>query len=215
GFSLVRVPMERGWFGPGARVVLAAIVAAVLVGAGEWTRKREIKTGPVGLPKAHIPSILTAAGTAIAYADVYAAYALYNFIGPGVAFVLLGLVALGTLAAALLHGPGLAALGLIGAFVMPLIVSTDTPSYLALYLYLAVVTAAAFALARVRLWRWLAVSAVVAGVLWTLPGIGELDSLPEHVFHVAAGFVLSALLIVSGFLFGPPSKRGEIDLVSS
>ncbi|HLO21871.1 MAG TPA: DUF2339 domain-containing protein, partial [Methyloceanibacter sp.] len=125
------------------------------------------------------------------------------------------LVALGTLAAALLHGPALAGLGLIGAFVTPLIVSTETPNYLALYLYLAVVTAAAFALARTRLWRWLAVSAVIASVLWTLPGIGELESLPEHVFHVAIGYVLSALLIVSGFLFGPPSARGEIDFVSS
>ena len=215
GFFLVRQAIEQGWFGPGARVLLGAIVALVLIGAGEWTRRREIKTGLGGLPKAHIPSVLTAAGTAIAYADVYAAYALYHFIGPGPAFILLGVVAIGTLAVALLHGPALAGLGLIGAFVTPLIVSTETPNYLALYLYLAVVTAAAFALARARLWRWLAVSAVVASVLWTLPGIGELDSLPEHVFHVATGFVLSALLIVSGFLFGPPSARGEIDLVSS
>ena len=215
GFFLVRQAIEQGWFGPGARVLLGAIVALVLIGAGEWTRRREIKTGLAGLPKAHIPSVLTAAGTAIAYADVYAAYALYHFIGPGTAFILLGVVALGTLAVALLHGPALAGLGLIGAFVTPLIVSTETPNYLALYLYLAVVTAAAFALARARLWRWLAIAAMVASVLWTLPGIGELDSLPEHVFHVAVGFVLSALLIVSGFLFGPPAARGEIDLVSS
>ena len=53
----------------------------------------------MGLSKADIPSVLTAAGTAIAYADAYAAYALYGFIGPAVAFVLLGIVALGTLAA--------------------------------------------------------------------------------------------------------------------
>ena len=77
------------------------------------------------------------------------------------------------------------------------------------------VTAAAFALARARLWRWLAISAVVASVLWTLPGLGDLESLPEHVFHVAIGFVLSAALIVSGFLFGPDSARGDIDGVSS
>jgi uncharacterized membrane protein len=215
GFFLVRQAIEQGWFGPGARVLLGAIVALVLIGAGEWTRRREITTGLAGLPKAHIPSVLTAAGTAIAYADVYAAYALYHFIGPGLAFILLGLVALGTLAAALLHGPALAGLGVLGAFATPLIVSTESPNYLALYLYLAVVTAAAFLLARTRLWRWLAIATVVAGVLWTLPGIGELGSLPEHVFHVAIGFTLSAALIVSGFLFGPPSARGQIDLVSS
>ena len=72
---------------------------------------------------AHIPSILTAAGTTVAYATIYAAYALYDFLVPGTAFVLLGIVALATLAAALLHGPALAALGQVGAFVAPLLVA--------------------------------------------------------------------------------------------
>ena len=215
GFFLVRYSIEQGWFGPGARVALGAILALTLIGAGEWTRRREILTGIAGLPKAHIPSVLTAAGTMIAYADIYAAYALYGFIGPVAALLLLGIVALGTLAAALLHGPALAGLGLIGAFLTPLIVATETPSYWALYLYLAVVTAAAFALARVKLWRWLAISAVAASVLWALPGIGEVHAVAPHAFHLAAGFTMAALLIVSGLLFGPDAAVGEIDLVSS
>ena len=215
GFFLVRQAIEQGWFGPGARVLLAGAVALALIGAGEWMRRRELQTGLAGLPKAHIPSVLTAAGTAIAYADVYAAYALYGFIGPTAAFLLLGVVALGTLAAALPHGPALAGLGLVGAFITPLIVSTEQPNYWALYLYLAVVTAAAFALARARLWRWLAVTAVIASVLWTLPGLDDLQALTPHVVHVAIGFTLAALLIISGLLFGPDSARGEIDPVSS
>ena len=93
---------------------------------GAPTRDR---AGLAAIPKAHIPSVLTAAGTAIAFADVYAAYALYGFIGPTLAFLLLGVVALGTLAAAMLHGPALAGLGLIGAFITPLIVSTEQPNY--------------------------------------------------------------------------------------
>jgi uncharacterized membrane protein len=215
GFFLVRYSIEQGWFGPGARVVLAGIVALALIAAGEWARRRDIRTGPMGLAKADIPSVLTAAGTAIAYADAYAAYALYGFIGPSAAFILLGLVALGTLAASLVHGPALAGLGVIGAFLTPLIVSTEQPNYWALYLYLAVVTAAAFGLARARLWRWLAIAAVAASVLWTLPGIGDLQALAPHAFHVAAGVVLAVLLIVSGLLFGPDAEPGEIDLVSS
>ena len=35
--------------------------------------------------------MLTAAGTTVAYADIYAAYALYGFLGDAVAFLLLGL----------------------------------------------------------------------------------------------------------------------------
>jgi uncharacterized membrane protein len=217
GFFLVRYSIEQGWFGPGPRVLMGAVLAALLIAAGEWTRRTEMHTGMPGLASAHIPGILTAAGTTIAYADIYAAYALYGFLGPASAYVLLGLVALATLAAALLHGPALAGLGLVGAYVTPLIVATDEPNYWALYLYLAVVTAAAFALARMRLWRWLAVTAILFGLMWLLPGLEDarVDGLAPHVFHVLSGFILAAALIVSGFLFGPDAARGRIDAVSS
>ena len=215
GFFLVRQAIEQGWFGPGFQVLLGAAVALALIGAGEWARRREIHTGPMGLAKADIPSVLTAAGTAIAYADAYAAYAVYGLIGPAVAFVLLGVVALGTLAASLVHGPALAGLGVVGAFLTPLIVSTEQPNYWALYLYLAIVAAAAYGLARARLWRWLAATALAASVFWALPGIGDLQALAPHAFHIAAGFVLAVLLIISGLLFGPDAAEGEIDIVSS
>src|SRR5215831_18509360 len=154
GVFLVRYSIEQGLIGPGVRVFLGALLAAALLAAGEWTRRNELNTGLGNLPAAHIPGILTAAGTTVAYATIYAAYALYGFLSPGVAFVLLGLVALATLAAALLHGPALAGLGLVGAYVTPLLVSTGRPDYWSLYIYLAVVTGAAFVLARVRMWRW-------------------------------------------------------------
>ena len=215
GFFLVRYSIEQGWLGPEARVALGAFIALALIAAGEWTRRNELKSGLAGLRSADIPSVLTAAGTTIAYATIYAAYALYGFLGPLPAFVLLGAVALGTLAASLLHGPALAGLGLVGAYLAPAMVSTETPNYWTLYLYLAVVTAASFALARARLWRWLAVTAVAASVLWVFPGIGDLQQVAPHGFHVAVGFALAALLIVSGLIFGPEAKHGEIDFVSS
>ena len=103
--------------------------------------------------------MLTAAGTTVAYATVYAAYGVYGFLSPAAAFLLLGRVALVTLAAALRHGPALAALGLVGAFLTPMLVATDVPNYWALYVYLAVVSASAFVagahpdVALARHWR--------------------------------------------------------------
>ena len=217
GFFLVRYSIEQDLIGPGVRIVLGALLAAALIAAGEWTRRTEQLTGLANLPTAHIPGILTAAGTAVAYATVYAAYALYGFVDAPLAFVLLGIVALATLAAALLHGPALAALGLVGAEVTPLLVSTGRPNYWALYVFLAVVTAATFALARARLWRWLAVTAIVFGVLWMFPGINDLrvPSLGPHAFHAIVGFALAAVLIVAGLLYGPSAERERIDGVSS
>jgi uncharacterized membrane protein len=217
GFFLVRYSIEQGLIGPAVRVTLGALLALALVAAGEWARRNEQLSDFGGLPAANIPGILTAVGTTIAYADVFAAYALYGFLGPAAAFLLLGVVALATLAAALLHGPAVAGLGLVGAYVTPLLVASDHPDYWTLYVYLAVVTAAAFALARLRLWRWLAVTAIVFAFLWTFPGItaSGVDALGAHVFHVVIGFALAAALIASGVLYGPPAAPARIDPVSS
>jgi uncharacterized membrane protein len=216
GFFMVRYSIEAGLLGPGVRTLLGGAFALALLAAGEWTRRKESISTIAALPIANIPAILTAAGTAVAFATVYAAYALYGFLVPATAFVLLGLVALGTLAAALLHGPALAGLGIAAAFVTPILVSSNEPDYWALYIYLAIVTAAAFGLARIRLWRWLAVTTIVLALLWVFPCLQCGPSMiGPHVFHVISGFILAALLVVCGFLFGPPADEGRIEPISS
>jgi uncharacterized membrane protein len=216
GFFMVRYSIEAGLLGPGVRTLLGGAFALALLAAGEWTRRKESVSTIAALPIANIPAILTAAGTAVAFATVYAAYALYDFLAPATAFILLGAVALGTLAAALLHGPALAGLGIAAAFVTPILVSSEKPDFWALYLYLAIVTAAAFALARIRLWRWLAVTTIAAALLWTFPCLPCGPSMVgPHGFHVISGFVLAALLVVCGFMFGPPADEGQIEPISS
>src|SRR6266851_3617647 len=203
GFFMVRYSIDAGLLGPGVRTLLGGLFALALLVAGEWTRRKESISAIAALPIANIPAILTAAGTAVAFATVYAAYALYGFLVPATAFILLGLVALGTLAAALLHGPALAGLGIAAAFVTPVLVSSDKPDFWALYIYLAIVTAAAFGLARIRLWRWLAVTTIAFALLWTFPCLQCGPSMVgPHALHVIAGFVLAALLVVCGLMSG-------------
>ena len=218
GIFLVRYAIEQDLIGPRVRIMLGALLALVLVAAGEWQRRSERALELPSLPTADIPAILTAAGTTVAYATVYAAYAIYGFLPPPVAFLLLGAVALLCLAAALLHGPALAGLGIVGAYLAPMLVASTEPDYWSLYIYIAVVNAAAFALARYRLWRWLALSALVLGALWALPGIdagfGTIAALGAHVFHAVTGFALVAMFLVCGLFYGPPSAPSEIDHVS-
>ena len=216
GFFMVRYSIEAGLLGPGVRTLLGGLFALALLGAGEWTRRKEDISAIAALPIANIPAILTAAGTAVAFATVYAAYALYDFLAPASAFILLGLVALGTLAAALLHGPALAGLGIAAAFVTPILVSSDKPDFWSLYVYLAIVTAASFGLSRIRLWRWLAVTTIVFALLWTFPCLQCGPSMvAPHAFHIIAGFILAALLVVCGFMFGPPADEGQVEPISS
>ena len=128
GLLLVRYSIEQGYFGPGARIVLGLLFAAALLASGEWFRRGERDLGIDVIPAAHIPSVLTAAGAATLFGTIYAAHALYGFIGSGATFVLLGVVAIGTMLAAALHGPALAGFGLLGAYAAPLLVSSARPS---------------------------------------------------------------------------------------
>ncbi|MES2602313.1 MAG: DUF2339 domain-containing protein [Pseudomonadota bacterium] len=215
GVFLVKYSIEAGLLGPGVRVLLGGLFALGLLAVGEVARRKESLLSVEQLPKANIPAILTAAGTLVAFATVYASYALYGFLSPPVAFVLLGAVALGTLAAALLHGRTLAGLGVVGAFVTPVLVASDKPDYWALYIYIAIVTAAAFALARIRLWRWLAVTTIVFGAFWMLFDIARPHTFGPQAFDIIASFALAALLVVAGFMFGPPADQGRVEPVSS
>ncbi|ODN70937.1 hypothetical protein A6302_01709 [Methylobrevis pamukkalensis] len=146
---------------------------------------------------AYIPGVLTAAGTATAFAAVFSAYALYGFLGNAAAFVALAVVALATLALALLHGPALAGLGLAAGYATPFLVASDAPALAPLALYLAVLTAASLGLARMRGWLWLAVIAVTGSVGWALlmilGGRGDgLDPAITALFTVAAFLLATA-----------------------
>jgi uncharacterized membrane protein len=166
---LVRYSFEQGYFGPGMRIFMALVLAAALVGAGEWLRHRERHDPtPETVQSAYIPGVLTAAGAIAGFGAIYAAHALYGFIGPASAMILLGLVGIACMVAAALHGPALAGIGLVGSMATPLLVSSDTPSPWPVVLYIAVVALAAYGLARMRRWLWLAVASAVGGGAWAL-----------------------------------------------
>jgi len=220
GLLLVRYSIEQGVFGPGVRVVLGALFSLALIAAGEWFRRSERALPIEAIPTAHVPSILTAAGTASAFGTVYAAHALYGFIGPAAAFVLLGLIGVATMLAAALHGPALAGLGLAGSLVVPLLVSSDAPSPWPLVVYLAVVAAAAYALARLRRWLWLAAAVVAGTVLWGLAMLGPAGNVgsvwSSALFvHVALQLALAAMFVAVEPHLATRDEEAAVDPVAS
>jgi uncharacterized membrane protein len=221
GVLLVRYSIEQGVFGPGVRVALGALFALALVAAGEWFRRSD-RDAPVGaIPAAHIPSILTAAGTISAFGTVYAAHALYQFIGPAAAFILLGAIGIATLLAAALHGPALAGLGLVGAFVVPLLIESQQPNPWPLVVYLAVVAGAAYALARLRRWLWLAAATVAGAVIWGLALTGSVGLGSESLWsaalfvHVATQLALAAAFMAIEPHLAVPDDASEPDWIAA
>lgn len=200
---LVRYAIEQGLFGPGMRVLLGLALAALLIGFGERLRRQEnapvsgenstqASAGPGSfellpdLSRPSIPAMLTAAGTIAAFGSIYAAHALYGFIGPALAFIALGATAVATMFAAALHGPMLAGIGLAGSLATPLFVSSSNPTPWPVVLYLAVVAVATYALARLRRWLWLALAAAAGGALWTLLFLDQSYGAQGNAFYHAA-----------------------------
>lgn len=208
GLLMARYAIEQGMFGPGARIILGLLLAIGLTGAGEYLRRQEIASGNAAgtdtfdWARPSIPAMLTAAGAIVAFGTIYAAHALYEFIGPALAFVALGATGLATMAAAALHGPMLAGAGLAGAMIAPVLVSSRAPSPWPVVLYIAVVAASAYGLSRLRRWLWLALATGVLAIVWTFL---FLDGSSNVQFNQAAlaHFLAQCSMAVAVFCWAP------------
>ena len=193
GLLLVRYAFEQGWFGPGARVLLGLALSAALIGAGEFLRRREKLEGA----PTPTPAVLTAAGVTAGFGAIYAAHALYGFIGPSLAFAALGVFGLGAMFAAYWHGPAIAGFGLAGALAAPLLVESAEPSPWPLLTYVAIVAASAYGLARLRQWAWLALAAAFGAAIW---GLGlAFGRMPDFPQAAEIHFVLQTALACFAF----------------
>lgn len=188
GLFLIRYSIEAGIFGPGVRLTMASLLGLVLVGGGEYIRRTGFKVPVEGAAGAYVPGILTAAGAFTLFGTIYAAHGIYGFIGPTFAFLLLGVIGVGSIAAALVHGQALAGLGLLGSMLTPALVSSQSPNVWALFGYLAIVLVANTAIARLRDWRFLAAAGFVGTGLWTLFYLGEAP-VPDFVVLIFISLV--------------------------
>ena len=207
GIFLVRYSIEQGLVGPGMRIALGALFSLALLAGGEWLRRTD--KGLPTLPLADIPSALTGAGAVAAFGTIYAAHALYDFIGPAVTFVALAAVGLGTLVLAGLHGPLLGAIGLVAAFAAPFLVAAKDPNPYVFPIYAAIITAACFALAWIRNWPWLRLAATGVSVfLGALTLVATSGGAYPSLVQALAGIVTAALFVVPGIRFAEPRERG-------
>ena len=196
---MLRFAIESGFFSPFMRVIMASVMGVAFIGLGEFLRRKDDAEGmPAALreigQRAYIPGVLTGAGVFALLGAAYAAYALYGFIGPAAAFVLMGMISLGGMFLGAVHGPKLSALGLAASLATPLFIHTSEPNYLALYIYLGIVSLAAIWLSLKRDWIWLKLLTMAGLLGWSFLSIGALDTnfgLGLWGAFVGAGFGLS------------------------
>ncbi|WP_320202882.1 DUF2339 domain-containing protein [Agrobacterium rosae] len=200
GIFLVKYSIESGLLSPAVRLSMAAIFGLLLAAAGEAIRRKVVPGIASAYSNAMIPGVLTAAGALTLFGVTYAAYGIYDYIGPTTAFVILALVGFATIALSLLHGQALAGLGLLGSMVTPALISTESPNIWALFGFLTVSWLATAAAARRQRWHVVPALANAGLGLWA---IGYMVFAP---IIEAEPVVASLMAMIAGSIWIWPGK---------
>jgi uncharacterized membrane protein len=184
GLLFIKYASENNLIPPFLWIVLGLALGACLVWLGEYVRKSR-KEGVVD----YVPAALSAGGLITCFGSVYGAYAVFGLISATVAFVGLGLVGLSAFLLSSRQGPLIAALGLIGSYAAPALVSSSSPSAYGLFPYLIVIIGASFATLRGRNWWWLGYLSLAGASAWGL------------LWFNGQGFASADLPVISLFAF--------------
>ena len=145
GFFL-KLAFDNNWISDTGRIILGIVVGLALLGAGEYAQRR--------VPRWAQP--VTASGAAILYLSIYAAFGLYRLIPAELSFILLAVVVTAAVLLALRYESiVIALLGVVGAFVSPLLLGTDLPDERFVLAYILLVDIGILAISAFRNWRWL------------------------------------------------------------
>lgn len=158
GIFLAKYSIEQGLLGPTARIVSGVLTGFALHFAALWLRAKH----------GNHPSFaaLAGGGSITLFAALLAALHFYQMFSATTVFILLALVAVATLWLTLLHGPVLAAIGMLGAYSVPLLVSTGSGNMAAAMLYALVISASVLWLLRYVYRPWLWWGLMAGGLLW-------------------------------------------------
>lgn len=146
GFGF-RYAIDQGWIGPRLRVMAGILLASILIGIGDWARKREWSA---------YAQAITGGGVGLMYLTLWAAVGIYGLLPASVGFI--GLVAVSGLGCALAirhESQALALLSVVGGFINPFVTGASSEMPHGLYLYILSVDLAVVALSFIRPWNLL------------------------------------------------------------
>jgi uncharacterized membrane protein len=199
GIFLVKHSLDSGWLSPALRTITGAIFGLLLLAASEWLHKRS----QGHLLTNYAPAALSSGGFISLYAATLVAFDWYQLISPALAFPLLAVIALAASWLSLRQGPVLAFIGIIGAYAVPVLVSTGSDNVVALLAYVSVVTLSSVLVEQRVKRSWLWYLPMTAHLFWLAASLFSANDTELQVFWfvLCASLVLLAWLPVVGFRF--------------
>src|SRR5579864_5707860 len=154
---IFKYAVDNQWIGETGRVVLGILAGLACVGAGDFIWRRGQQT---------YAQAISGLGIAILYLSFYASFAFYHLLPQSIPFALMTLTtALAGALALRYDAPAIAALGLVGGYLTPVLLSTGEDRPVVFLGYILLLDLGALALARARKWLLFEFLAFAATVL--------------------------------------------------
>lgn len=136
--------IDNNLISPLTRIIIGYIFGFGLIGLAIKLKSKYL----------NFSSVLISGGMAIMYFVTYFAYATYALIPQLAAFVLMVMFTAFTVAAAFAYNRQVIAhIGLVGAYAVPFLLSSDSGNYLALFTYMAIVNSGILAISINKNWK--------------------------------------------------------------
>ena len=191
--------IQQNWISPGLRVLAGLAAGLGLIGGGRVVEASS--------DRYHVLTrVLTGGGVALCYFSVFAAYSIYDIIGSWTAFAGLCLSAAGAFLLAMTYrSQVVAVLGVVGAFLTPLLIGGDFETGVFPLVFIAVVNVPVLLLGVQRNWQYLYNIAFGFTVIYMIAWLDGPRSLAGSVTGLAYALVFYGEFAGLAFL----KLRGE------
>ena len=159
---LVKFSLDRGWISAQVRVAAGVLGGIALLVGGDRLRRSSD----------YVAQGLAASGIAALFVSFWAATDLYELVPWWLGFALMALTTATAVLLSLRQGYLVAVLGLVGGFLTPALVSSDSARPWALFSYLLLLQIGLVIVSRRRAWGSLGVLTLGGGFVWLFAFLG-------------------------------------------
>ena len=159
---LVQYSVEHDLLSPRTRIALALLLGAALIGTGEAIRRR---WGDEGGAARLLPSTFSGAGIVTLMAAILAAFHIFGMMSQVSAFAALSVIVGLAMVLGWVHGPLLAAIGVLAGSAAPFLLGESSAPKDLLYGYFGLIALLGMGIDGFKRWGWVSLLAVIMPIV--------------------------------------------------